>query len=110
MPTIDDIEIIIRDLIRINEKIVTTYDSILLCRDYENTVSALKKLNDKKLHLIKQLEFSINEFFKIKQNYITKKLNLASFKLIPRLTNFEYKFNILHSVDTSSHQYFYYTY
>ena len=110
VPTIDDIELIIRDLIRINEKIVTTYDSKLLCRDYENTVSALKKLDNEKLDLIKQLESSMNEFFKIKQNFITEKLNLASFKLIPRLTTFQYKFNIPQSVDTSSHQYFCYTY
>ena len=37
MVKIEDIELLIRDLIRINETIVTDYDAELLCSDYEKT-------------------------------------------------------------------------
>lgn len=108
MPKISDIEFIIRELIRVNEKIVTTYDSKLLCSDYENTKNQLKQLLDEKTNLMSKLESSLNEFFEIKENIITKKIKVNSFKLIPSLINFEYKFNVPRSVNETSRQYFCY--
>ena len=108
MSKISDIELLIKDLIRVNESIVTTYDSELLCSDYKNTKEKLKELYDTKLELINNLERSMNEFFQIKENFITRKIKLASFKLIPKITSFEYKFNLPQFVNTSSKEYFCY--
>lgn len=110
MVKIEDIELLIRDLIRINETIVTDYDAELLCSDYEKTKNRLKKLYDKKIELVKELEKAMDEFFEIPQNFITKKLKVNSFKLIPKIVNFEYKFNLPKSVDATSRQYFCYTF
>ena len=38
MTTINDIELTIRDIIRTDESIVSTYDSKLLCSDYETII------------------------------------------------------------------------
>ena len=46
MSEIEGIEIIIRDLIRTNEALVSYYDSEMLCSDYENTKDILKELYD----------------------------------------------------------------
>lgn len=108
MSKISDIELLIKDIIRVNESIVTTYDSELLCSDYKNTKEKLKGLYGTKLELINNLERSMNEFFQIKENFITRKIKLASFKLIPKITSFEYKFNLPQFVNTSSREYFCY--
>lgn len=109
MSKIKEIELLIRDLIRINESIVTNYDSTLLCRDYENTQSILKELVDRKVEVTKNLTDSINEFFNISQNFITKRIPISSFKLMTTVIAFEYKFSVPKSVNKSSRQYFCYT-
>ena len=108
MSDIEDIELKIRDLIRINETLVTAFDPQLLCSDWENTTNALKELTDEKKELIDSLEKSVNEFFSIKQNSITRKLKITSFSLIPSLISYEFKFNIPRTVNKSSREYFCY--
>ena len=108
MASIDDIELIIRDLVRINETLVTEFDSKLLCSDWENTVNTLNELCDEKKELMESLERSINEFFNINQNLLTRRLNLNSFSLIPSFFSYEFKFNILRTVNKSSREYFCY--
>lgn len=66
MTTINDIEVIIRDIIRTDESIVSAYDSKLLCEDYESTLDRLKELCTTKKVLIESLVKSMNEFFKLK--------------------------------------------
>ena len=56
MSEIEGIEIIIRDLIRTNEALVSYYDSEMLCSDYENTKDILKELYDRKNELMESLE------------------------------------------------------
>ena len=104
MLNIEDIKVIICEIIRTNELIVTTYDSKLLCEDYEKTIDELKKLVENKNKLIELLENSINEFFSINPVKIYK-LKFNSFKLIPVLLNFEYIFSLPKSVNKSSHEY-----
>ena len=72
MTDIRDIESIIRDLIRTDEKIVSAYDSKLLCSDYENTINKLKELCTTKKDLVESLEKSMNEFFKLKKIQLQK--------------------------------------
>ena len=108
MCEIKDIENNIRDLLRTNEEIVTAYDSELLCSEYGETKTHLKELCNRKRDLIESLESSVNDFFEIKQNFITKRLRINSFALIPTLLGYEYKFNIPKIVDKSSNQYFCY--
>ena len=55
MTDIKDIELIIRDIIRTDEKIVSAYDSQLLCCDYQNTLNTLKDLCTSKKDLIESL-------------------------------------------------------
>ena len=109
MPDIKDIESIITDLIRANESIVSAYDAGMLCSDYDNAKNNLKKLIVKKQEIIDNLEKSMNEFFKIRQNFITRRIPVMSFKLIGKVTAFEYRFNIPKTVSTTSRQYFFYT-
>ena len=108
MSGIEDIELIIMELIRINEEIVLNYDSKLLCEDFDNAKCNLKKLYDRKKEILKSLEATFNEFFNLKSNFITRKLKIASFALIPTLIGYELKFNIPKTVDKSSRQYFCY--
>lgn len=108
MTNIKNIELIIRDMIRTDEAIVSTYDSKLLCKDYENTLNKLKELYDAKTNLIESLEENMNEFFKLKQNILSKKLKINSFKLVPTLIGFEYQFYIPRTVDRTSRQYYCY--
>ncbi|WP_406535698.1 hypothetical protein [Methanobrevibacter sp.] len=108
MSSIDDIELMIRDLIRINEMLVTAFDSELLCSDWENTVDTLKELCDEKKELMESLERLLNEFFNINQNPLTRRIRLNSFSLIPSLFSYEFKFNIPRSVNKSSREYFCY--
>lgn len=108
MTDIRDIESIIRDLIRTDEKIVSAYDSKLLCSDYENTINKLKELCTTKKDLVESLEKSMNEFFKLKQNSITKKLKINSFRLVPSMISLDYKFFLPKSVDQTSRQYYCY--
>ena len=108
MTSVDDIEFIIRDLIKINESLVNAFDSNLLCSDWENAINTLKELCNEKKELIESLEKSANEFFNIKQNSITRKLKITSFSLIPSLTSYEFKFNIPRTVNKSSREYFCY--
>jgi hypothetical protein len=108
MSKIEDIEIIIRDLIRTNEELVSKYDSEMLCRDYKNTKDILKELYDRKNELMESLEESLNEFFGIRQNFITKRIKVASFALVPTIIGYEYKFNLPKNVDKASNQYFCY--
>ena len=68
MTDIKEIELIIRDIIRTDEEIVSAYDSRLLCRYYNGTIDKLKKLCATKKDLIHSLVISMNEFFKLKQN------------------------------------------
>ena len=106
--TIKDIESIIRDIIKTNEKIVSVYDSQLLCSDYEDIINKLKELCTIKKDLIESLEKSMNVFFKLKQNPITKKLKINSFRLVPSLISLDYKFFLPKSVDQTSRQYYCY--
>lgn len=108
MSEIEGIEIIIRDLIRTNEALVSYYDSEMLCSDYENTKDILKELYDRKNELMESLEDSMNKFFGIKQNFITKRIKVSSFALVPTIIGYEYKFSIPKNVDKASNQYFYY--
>lgn len=108
MSDIKDIESIIRKIISTNESIVTTYDSKLLCEDHENTWSQLYDLYISKKELMESLETSMNEFFCLEPNLITKILKINSFKLIPTFLNFELKFSLPKSVDKTSRQYFCY--
>lgn len=108
MTKIKNIESIIRDMIRTDESIVSAYDSRLLCSDYENTLEKLKELYSAKTDLIESLENSMNEFFEVKQNRITRKLKINSFKLVPTLIGFEYKFFIPRTVERTSRQYYCY--
>lgn len=108
MSGINEIELMIRDLIRVNEKLVSAFDSQLLCSDWENTRATLKELYDEKTDLIESLEKSVNEFFSIKQNFITRKLKITSFSLIPSIISYEFKFNIPKTVNKSSREYFCY--
>ena len=108
MPNIKDIESIIREIIRTDEKIVSACDSQLLCSDYEATLDKLKELCTNKKDLIESLEKSMNEFFELKQNPITKKLKINSFRLVPSLISLEYKFFLPKSVDRTSRQYYCY--
>ena len=108
MTDINDIELNIKEIITINEMIVSTYDSKLLCSDYEDTLNELKKLCNTKKDLFKSLEKNMNEFFNLKQNLLSKKFKINSFKLIPTLIGFEYKFHLPKSVDKTSRQYFCY--
>ena len=106
MTDINDIKLNIKEIITINEMIVSTYDSKLLCSDYEDTLNKLKKLCNTKKDLFKSLEKNMNEFFNLKQNLLSKKFKINSFKLIPTLICFEYKFHLPKSVDKTSRQYF----
>ena len=108
MTDIKDIELIIRDIIRTDEKIVSAYDSQLLCCDYQNALNTLKDLCTSKKDLIESLENSMNEFFKLKQNPLFKKLKINSFKLVPAVISFEYLFFLPKSVDRTSRQYYCY--
>ena len=108
MVTIDDIESIIRDIIRTDEMIVSNYDSRLLCSDFDKTINTLKELVDHKKELISSLESSINEFFNIKEKKILKFIKINSFKLTPTIINFEYIFTLPRSVNRNSRQYFCY--
>lgn len=108
MSKINDIESKIHELIRVNEKIVTNYDSDLLCSDWDNSKNTLKKLLDEKKDIIESLEDMVNNFFNIKQNFITKKIKITSFHLVPSLINHELMFFIPKTVDRFSKQYFCY--
>lgn len=108
MTTINDIELTIRDIIRTDESIVSTYDSKLLCSDYETTIGKLKELIATKKELTETLENQFNQFFKLKQNFLSRKLKINSFKLVPTLISFEYKFFIPKSVEKTSKQYYCY--
>lgn len=108
MTTINDIELTIRDIIRTDESIVSTYDSKLLCSDYETTIDKLKELIATKKELTETLENQFNQFFKLKQNFLSRKLKINSFKLIPTLISFEYKFFLPKSVEKTSKQYYCY--
>lgn len=108
MTTINDIELTIRDIIRTDESIVSTYDSKLLCSDYETTIDKLKELIATKKELTETLENQFNQFFKLKQNFLSRKLKINSFKLVPTLISFEYKFFIPKSVEKASKQYYCY--
>ena len=105
MTKIRDIELIIEEIIRTDESIVSNYDSKLLCREYKNTLNNLKELYTNKQNLVASLENSMNDFFELKQNFLSKKFKVNSFKLIPTLISFEYKFHIPKSVDKTSRQY-----
>ena len=109
MSNIRDIELIIRDLIITNEAIVSAYDSKRLCSSYEDAKANLKELCDRKNEIIMSLTDKINEFFNIKQNFITRKLKITSFALLPTIAGYEFKFNIPKTVDRTSRQYFCYT-
>jgi len=106
--TINDIELTIRDIIRTDESIVSTYDSKLLCSDYETTIGKLKELIATKKELTETLENQFNQFFKLKQNFLSRKLKINSFKLVPTLISFEYKFFLPKSVERTSKQYYCY--
>lgn len=106
MSSIDDIELIIMDFIRINETLVSAFDPNLLCSDWENTVNNLKELCDEKRELMESLEKSGNEYFSLNQNPITRRLRINSFSLIPSLISYEFKFNIPRTVNKSSREYF----
>lgn len=108
MEKIEYIELIIRELIRVNESIVTSYDSYLLCKDYENTLNKLKRLYRDKKELTQNLIESMNEFFEIPQNFLSKRIRLLSFQLVPNVIGFEFQFFIPKSVDRQSRQYFCY--
>ena len=108
MSSIADIELIIMDLILINETLVNAFDTKLLYSDWENTLNTLNELYDKKKELMEFLEKSVNEFFNIDPNFITRKLKINSFSLIPSLVSHEFKFNIPRRVNKSSRQYFCY--
>ncbi len=108
MTTINDIELTIRDIIRTDESIVSTYDSKLLCSDYETTIGKLKELIATKKELTETLENQFNQFFKLKQNFLSRKLKINSFKLVPTLISFEYKFFLPKSVERTSKQYYCY--
>ena len=108
MTNINDIESIIRDLIRTDEEIVSAYDSKLLCSDYDATLDKLRKLCKNKKDLVDSLITSMNDFFKLKQNSITKKLKINSFRFVPALISFEYIFFLPKSVDKTSRQYYCY--
>lgn len=108
MTNINDIELIIRELIETNEKIVSKYDSKLLCSDYDHTRKELKELTDRKEEIVKNLEKSMDDFFKVKSNFLSRRLGLNSFKLVSTVISFEYKFNLPHGVSKSSNQYFCY--
>lgn len=108
MPQIEDIELTIRDLIRVNELIVNTYDSQLLCSNYENTKNNLKQLYNSKKELTDSLERLLNEFFDIKLNFFTKRIKFTSFGLIPTLISYEFKFNVPVNIDRTSEKYFCY--
>ena len=108
MGKIEYLELLIRELIRVNESIVTGYDSYLLCKDYENTLNKLKRLYKDKIELTQNLIVSMNEFFEIPQNFLSKRIRLFSFQLVPNVIGFEYQFFIPKSVDRQSRQYFCY--
>lgn len=108
MSKIEEIELIIRELIKVNETIVSTFDPQLLCNDWENTINTLKELYGRKKELIESLERSVNEFFSLKENLITGKLKITSFSLIPSFLSYEYKFSIPKAVNKSSREYFCY--
>ena len=108
MVTIDNIEKIIKEIIRTDESIVVNYDSKLLCDEYENTKNTLKTLVDRKKELIESLTNTINEFFQIKPKSIFKVIKLNSFKLMPDIISFKLKFYLPQSVDKTSRQYYCY--
>ena len=108
MVTIDDIESIIREIIRTDEMIVSNYDSRLLCSDFEQTKNKLKELVDKKKELKTSLESTVNDFFNIKEKKILKFITINSFKLIPSIIGFEYIFSLPRSVNKNSREYYCY--
>ena len=108
MSKIKEIEMIIIELIKTNEKIVTKYDPKLLCSSYDDTLKEINQLLEKKKGLMDKLVYSMNEFFQIKENFITRKLKFNSFRLVPTFISFEYRFFIPKSVDVTSRQYFCY--
>lgn len=108
MTGIKDIESTVRELIRTDESIVSAYDYKMLCRDYDTTVANIKELIAAKKDLTEKLENQMNEFFKLKQNFLFRKLKINSFKLIPSVISFEYIFFIPKSVKRTSRQYYCY--
>ena len=109
MEKIKYLELLIRELIRTNESIVTSYDSHMLCSDYEKTKDKLKRLYKDKKELTENLKVSMDEFFEIPQNFLSKRIRILSFQWLPNVLGFEYKFFIPKTVDRQSRQYFCYT-
>ena len=108
MEKIRYIELLIRQLIRTNVSIVTSYDSYSFCKDYKGTKAKLKRLYKDKLELTQNLKDTMNEFFEIPQNFLSRRIGFLSFQLIPNVIGFEYLFYIPKSVDRQSRQYFCY--
>jgi len=104
----EKIKKVIEDIIRTDESIVYYSDFELLCKDYDNTKLKLKELMDKKQELYKSLEDKMNEFLKIKNNWLTKKLKINTFRLIPNPLSNWLKFSLPPRTDKTSRQYYCY--
>lgn len=109
MAKIDDIGQIIRNLIETNEKITSVYDTKLLCKEYEKTKNDLKELCELRNSILKSLKSTMNEFFNLNGNVFSKKFNINTFRFIPSIFGFEYRFYLPKTVvDKTSNQYFCY--
>ncbi|MBR0271663.1 MAG: hypothetical protein IJQ68_06715 [Methanobrevibacter sp.] len=108
MVDIKEIDSTIREMIRIDESLVSAYDPQLLCEDYKNSLNSIKSLLDEKKELRKTLEKSLNEFFEVDNRFALKKIKIASFNLILNPISGAYMFSLPKFVDKSSRQYFCY--
>ncbi|MBQ9026082.1 MAG: hypothetical protein IJ104_06895 [Methanobrevibacter sp.] len=108
MVEIKEIDSKIRDMIRIDESIVSAYDPQLLCEDYENSSEKIKSLLKEKKELRKSLEKLLNEFFEVDMSFALRRIKIASFNFILNPISSTYLFSLPKFVDKSSKKYFCY--